>query len=76
VAFQYLKGAYNQDRDQLFTWFDSDRTRKNNDFAKSNQKRNLPYQHTGQPFTYLQYNLPNPCVEHDPRLRNVTQYLC
>jgi len=26
VAFQYLKGAYKQDRVQLFTWVDSDRT--------------------------------------------------
>ena len=28
VAFQYLKGAYKQEGDQLFTWFDNDRTRE------------------------------------------------
>ena len=27
--FQYLKGAYKQEGDQLFTWSDSDRTRGN-----------------------------------------------
>ena len=26
MAFQYLKGAYKQEGDQLFTWLDSDRT--------------------------------------------------
>ena len=29
VAYQYLKGAYKQERVQLFTWADSDRTRGN-----------------------------------------------
>ena len=29
VAFQYLKGAYQQEREQLFTRVDSDRTRRN-----------------------------------------------
>jgi len=29
VAFQYLKGAYKQEGDQLFTWLDSDRTTGN-----------------------------------------------
>ena len=29
VAFQYLKGAYKQEGDLLFTWSDSDRTRGN-----------------------------------------------
>ena len=29
LAFQYLKGAYKQEREQLFTWVDSDRTRGN-----------------------------------------------
>ena len=29
VAFQYLKGAYKQERERLFTWMDSDRTRGN-----------------------------------------------
>ena len=29
VAFQYLKGAYKWEWDLLFTWSDSDRTRKN-----------------------------------------------
>ena len=29
VAFQYLKGAYEQEGDQLFTRMDSDRTRGN-----------------------------------------------
>ena len=29
AAFQYLKGAYNQEGDQLFTWSDSERTRGN-----------------------------------------------
>ena len=29
VAFQYLKGAYKQEGEQLFTRVDSDRTRKN-----------------------------------------------
>jgi len=29
AIFQYLKGAYNQEGDWLFPWFDSDRTRKN-----------------------------------------------
>jgi len=29
VAFQYLKGAYKQERKQLFTWSNSDRTRGN-----------------------------------------------
>ena len=28
-AFQYLKGAYKQEGEQLFTWVDSDRTRGN-----------------------------------------------
>ena len=27
VAFQYLKGMYKKDREQLFMWVDSDRTR-------------------------------------------------
>jgi len=27
AVFQYLKGAYKQDGEQLFTWVDSDRTR-------------------------------------------------
>ena len=27
MAFQYLNGAYKQDRNQLFTWVDTDRTR-------------------------------------------------
>ena len=30
VAFQYLKGAYKLKGDQLFTWPDNDRTRRNN----------------------------------------------
>ena len=29
VAFQYLKGAYKQEGEWLFTWVDSDRTRGN-----------------------------------------------
>ena len=29
MAFQYLKGAYKQEGEQLFTWVDSDRTRGN-----------------------------------------------
>ena len=29
VAFQYLKGAYKQERERLFTKVDSDRTRGN-----------------------------------------------
>ena len=29
VAFQYLKGACKQERNQLFTWVDSDRARRN-----------------------------------------------
>ena len=29
AAFQYLKGAYNQERQQFFTRVDSDRTRGN-----------------------------------------------
>ena len=29
AAFQYLKAAYKQERDQLFTCSDSDRTRRN-----------------------------------------------
>ena len=29
LAFQYLKGAYGQEVEQLFTWVDSDRTRGN-----------------------------------------------
>ena len=29
VAFQYLKGAYKQEGEQLFIWVDSDRTREN-----------------------------------------------
>ena len=29
VAFQYLKGAYKQEQEQLFTRVDSDRTREN-----------------------------------------------
>ena len=29
VAFHYLKGAYKQEGVQLFTWVDSDRTRRN-----------------------------------------------
>ena len=29
VAFQYLKGAYKQEGEQLFTWVDSNRTRGN-----------------------------------------------
>ena len=29
VAFQYLKGAYKQKGEWLFTWVDSDRTRGN-----------------------------------------------
>ena len=29
MAFQYLKGAYQQEGEQLFTWVDSDRTREN-----------------------------------------------
>ena len=28
-AFQYLKGAYKQERDRPFVWSDSDRTREN-----------------------------------------------
>ena len=32
VAFQYLKGVYNQEGEWLFTWFDSDRTRGNRRF--------------------------------------------
>jgi len=27
VTFQYLKGVYKHERNQLFTWLDSDRTR-------------------------------------------------
>jgi len=29
AAFQYLKGDYEKERSQLFTWLDSDRTRGN-----------------------------------------------
>jgi len=29
VYFQYLKGVYEQKGEQLFTWVDSDRTRRN-----------------------------------------------
>jgi len=29
AAFQHLKGLYKQERNQLFTWVDSDRTRGN-----------------------------------------------
>ena len=29
AAFQYMKGAYKQKGNQLFTWSDSDRTRWN-----------------------------------------------
>jgi len=29
VAFQYLKGAYKQEGERLFTWVDSGRTRGN-----------------------------------------------
>ena len=29
AAFQYLKGAYKQEANQVFTWVDSDRTRRN-----------------------------------------------
>ena len=29
VAFQYLKGAYKQEWEQLFTWSDSDRVKGN-----------------------------------------------
>ena len=29
VAFQYLKGSYKQEGDQLFLWSNSDRTREN-----------------------------------------------
>ena len=29
VAFLYLKGAYKQEGERLFTWVDSDRTREN-----------------------------------------------
>ena len=29
VAFQYLRGAYKQERKQLFTWSNSDRTKRN-----------------------------------------------
>ena len=29
AAFQYLKGAYKQEWEWLFTWVDSDRTRGN-----------------------------------------------
>ena len=29
AAYQYLKGAYKQKGDQLFTWYDTDRTRGN-----------------------------------------------
>ena len=29
VAFQYLRGAYNQEEDRLFLWVDSARTRGN-----------------------------------------------
>ena len=29
VAFQYLKGVYKHEGNQLFTWVDSDRTRGN-----------------------------------------------
>jgi len=28
VAFQYLRGAYKQEEDGLFTWFHSDKTRE------------------------------------------------
>ena len=37
VAFQYLKGAYEQEGEQLFTRVDSDRTRR--DFFKLRQGR-------------------------------------
>ena len=29
VALQYLKGVYKLEREQLFTWVDSDKTRGN-----------------------------------------------
>jgi len=29
AAFQYLKGVYKQEGERLFTWVDSDRTRRN-----------------------------------------------
>ena len=29
MVFQYLKGEYKQEREQLFTWVDSDRIRDN-----------------------------------------------
>ena len=29
VSFQYLKGVYKHKENQLFTWVDSDRTRRN-----------------------------------------------
>ena len=29
MAFQYLKGDYKQEGNQLFTWENSDRTRRN-----------------------------------------------
>ena len=29
VAFQYMSKAYEQEGNQLFTWFSSDRTRRN-----------------------------------------------
>jgi len=29
VAFQYLKGAHKQEGEQLFTWSDGNRARKN-----------------------------------------------
>ena len=28
-AFQNIKGDYEEERDQLFTWFDSDRAKRN-----------------------------------------------
>ena len=39
VAFQYLKGAYKQEGDQLFTWLDSDRTTGNGFILKDGKFR-------------------------------------
>jgi len=39
MAFQYLKGAYKQEGECLFTWVDSDRTRGNGFKLKQRRSR-------------------------------------